>query len=202
MSERAPHTELVLLRHGATDWNRQGRFQGTRETALSPQGKLEAAGNAALLERFIRQGHLDPNRMALVCSPLKRARQTAEVVAHRLSVGRPVIIDNALRELSMGRWEGLTSLQVKQRYYLERKSRKSDPWGFRPVGGESMEQRSGALQGALAELPPHSVVVTHSVVLRIIFHLLAGTPREVAARENTPHISIWHWNSAKLHRQD
>ena len=101
----------------------------------------------------------------------------------------------------MGRWEGLTSAEVKDQYYKERNSRKSDRWRFCPLGGESMHQRCPEIENALLALEPGSVLVTHSMVLKVIFHLLTGLSPRTAALESTPHVSVWYWNGAKVHRQ-
>jgi len=192
---------LIFVRHGSTAWNQAGRYQGSTDIALSPDGEQDARQNAQLIKDLITNGGLDANALSIVASPLLRARQSAVAIADCLEPVPSITIEPALRELSMGRWEGLTSQQVKDRFYEERKSRKSDRWNFKPDGGESMEERCASIAAALARLKPNTVIVTHAVVLRIISHLLGGLEREHAAVFETPHVTILCWNSAKLHRQ-
>jgi broad specificity phosphatase PhoE len=192
---------LYFLRHGATDWNGQGRYQGRTNTDLSSQGLSDARRNSELLRQLIDETRADHANLSLVSSPLNRARQTADIVAREFDLQDQVACNPAFQELSMGRWEGLTSQQVKQRYYEERKSRKLDRWHFKPVGGESMAERSRGIRQALSELSPGTIVVTHSVVLRIIICILTDLSEQVAAEKVTPHVSIWCWNGVKLHRQ-
>ncbi len=192
---------LLFLRHGATDWNLQGRYQGLQDTELSRQGLEDARENARILRDLVENGTFERGKLRIITSPLKRATQTAQIISDDWSPALPVQAEEAFRELSMGRWEGMTSMEVKLHHYEERRQRKSDRWNFKPVNGESMAGRRSQIEGALSALPAHSVVVTHSVVLKVIFHLLGGLREERAALERTPHRSIWCWNGAKLHRQ-
>jgi probable phosphoglycerate mutase len=192
---------LYFIRHGQTDWNAETRYQGITDTTLSETGRLQAAENASLLHDMLQRDGVDPDEVNLMTSPLLRAKQTAEIIGQSFSPPLRASENRAFRELSMGRWEGLTSYEVKERHYEERKSRKSDRWSFKPLGGESMEERSPTIENALQELPPHTVLVTHCVVLRVIFHLLAGVSQQEATAVETPHVAIWCWKSAKLHRQ-
>jgi broad specificity phosphatase PhoE len=94
-------TTLLLVRHGETDWNAEGRLQGHTDRPLSDLGRRQArqlAGELASEE-------LD----AIYSSDLARARETAEIVGERL--GLPVVLDPDLREKDWGTWEGLTSVE-------------------------------------------------------------------------------------------
>jgi broad specificity phosphatase PhoE len=89
---------LLLVRHGETDWNRDGRWQGGSDTRLNDLGREQAR---ALAERL--DGSID----VLYSSDLARARETAEIVAAKL--GLEVHVDPRLRERSFGSWEGRTT---------------------------------------------------------------------------------------------
>jgi broad specificity phosphatase PhoE len=91
-------TTLLLVRHGETDWNAEGRLQGHTDRPLNDFGRRQAA---ALAERLADDG-VD----AVYASDLARARETAEILADRL--GLPVVTDPDLRERNWGNWEGLT----------------------------------------------------------------------------------------------
>ncbi len=94
-------TTLLLVRHGETDWNAEGRLQGHTDRPLSDFGRRQAARLADELagEEFD----------AIYASDLARARETAEIVAERLRL--PVVLDPDLREKDWGTWEGLTSME-------------------------------------------------------------------------------------------
>lgn len=94
-------TTLLLVRHGETDWNADGRLQGQTDRPLSDFGRAQARRLAEELEREELQ--------AIYSSDLSRARQTAEIVGERL--GLPVVLDPDLREKDWGNWEGLTSAE-------------------------------------------------------------------------------------------
>ena len=91
-------TTLLLVRHGETDWNADGRLQGHTDRPLNDFGRLQAQRLAAGLE--------DEELEAIYSSDLSRARETAEIVGGRL--GLPVVLEPDLREKDWGTWEGLT----------------------------------------------------------------------------------------------
>jgi broad specificity phosphatase PhoE len=91
-------TTLLLVRHGETDWNAEGRLQGHTDRPLSDYGRLQA--------RKLADELADEPLDAIYASDLARARVTAEIVGGRL--GLPVTLDPELREKDWGTWEGLT----------------------------------------------------------------------------------------------
>jgi 2,3-bisphosphoglycerate-dependent phosphoglycerate mutase len=94
-------TTLLLVRHGETDWNADGRLQGHTDRPLSDFGRRQARRLAEELEGEELQ--------AIYSSDLARARETAEIVGERL--GLPVELDPDLREKDWGNWEGLTAVE-------------------------------------------------------------------------------------------
>jgi probable phosphoglycerate mutase len=94
-------TTLLLVRHGETDWNADGRLQGHTDRPLSEFGRRQAQQLAAELG--------GEELEAIYSSDLARARETAEIVGERL--GLPVVLDPDLREKDWGNWEGLTSVE-------------------------------------------------------------------------------------------
>jgi broad specificity phosphatase PhoE len=94
-------TTLLLVRHGETDWNADGRLQGHTDRPLSDFGRRQARRLAEELEGEALQ--------AIYSSDLARARETAETVGERL--GLPVELDPDLREKDWGNWEGLTAVE-------------------------------------------------------------------------------------------
>ena len=99
-------TELLLVRHAETEWNREGRWQGHADPPLNDAGRAQAH---ALAETLAGE-EVD----AIYTSDLRRAAETAEILAAAL--GRPVTADPELREIDVGSWSGLTRAEVAERY--------------------------------------------------------------------------------------
>jgi broad specificity phosphatase PhoE len=97
---------VLLLRHAETGWNREQRYQGWTDVALSSDGRAQAAAAARLLAS---------QRLAAVwSSPLRRARDTADAIAAPL--GLEVRLSDAFKEMRLGSWEGLTVPEVRVRF--------------------------------------------------------------------------------------
>jgi broad specificity phosphatase PhoE len=99
-------TTLILVRHGETDWNRDGRWQGQADAPLNKRGREQAM---ALADELAGE-----EVAAVYASDLSRARETAEILAARL--GRPVDVDPRLREVHIGGWSGLTTDEIEARF--------------------------------------------------------------------------------------
>ena len=98
-------TSILLVRHGQSTWNALGRWQGRADPPLSGLGERQA------VEAASRLGQLD----AIVASPLRRARRTAELIAAQLGVG-PVALHEDLIERDAGPWSGLTTEEIEARW--------------------------------------------------------------------------------------
>ena len=165
-----PTTRILLARHGETEWNRLGRWQGHADPPLNDTGRQQAETLAAQLD--------DDGISSVYSSDLRRASETAGIVAERL--GLPVTEDPALREIDVGSWSGLTREEVRERY----------PEGFArwlagDIGhdGETREQLEDRVVGAverIAQAHPdeHVLVVTHGGAIRALRRHAAGDPGE------------------------
>jgi broad specificity phosphatase PhoE len=150
-----PVRRLLIWRHGRTEWNATGRFQGQLDPPLDAEGRTQAALVAPLLA-----AQLPADRTVVVSSDLSRARETAEALTSLLGVS--LRTDPRLREHGLGCWEGLTRDEVAARY----PEQYADWIAGRPVrdrGGEDPEDVARRTRAALAALPPTEVgvVVTH-----------------------------------------
>jgi broad specificity phosphatase PhoE len=158
----------LLMRHGETPWNRQGRVMGRNPVELDSHGRAQVAG---LLD-FIRA--LKPS--LIVTSPLVRARQSAEIIADGLG-GVPIREDRRIAEVQYGRWEGMTyeDLIVDEDYlrYREEPILSSTPGG--ESIGEVQARGVEAVMRTLEENPGQRVLfVSHGDIIRtILCHFLA-----------------------------
>jgi probable phosphoglycerate mutase len=175
---------LFLIRHGETFWNADGRLQGQCDTKLNGLGREQAREAGRLLAKLVPDGA----GTSFIASPLIRARESLEILMGelvargRLTAVVRYITDERLKELSFGRWEGLTWKEVRRDAPKEYAARDADVWNVPPPGGESyasLAERAGPL---LAELRPGTVVVSHGGITRIALHLLAGTSQQWAAK--------------------
>jgi probable phosphoglycerate mutase len=151
-----PMRRLLLWRHGQTEWNLTGRFQGQMDPPLDREGRDQAVRTAPHL---VATG-LSAASTVVVSSDLGRAVDTAAALTELLGV--PLLQDPRLREHGMGCWEGLTRDEVAAKF----PDQYADWVGGRPVrgrGGEEPEAVGERALAALLDLPPSevAVVVTH-----------------------------------------
>jgi len=119
------HTTLYLIRHGETEWNKLGKFQGSRDISLSEEGVAQAK---YLAERL--GGNFD----YIYTSPLIRAKKTAEIICEK-SKTIPIIFPD-MREINYGEWEGLTVKEIKDSFSHEFKLWKTDKIDGPICGGD------------------------------------------------------------------
>jgi broad specificity phosphatase PhoE len=107
---------LYYVRHGETDSNLEGRLQGRRDTVLNAHGRQQAAQCGELLnDLFARDSH-PPQDFSYISSPLKRARQTMDIL--RATLGLEPLgyeIDERLVEIAYGEWEGSTLPEIEKK---------------------------------------------------------------------------------------
>ncbi len=156
-----PTTRLLLLRHGQTTWNAERRWQGWSDTPLSGLGERQAHDAVD----HLRAAGLT----AAVCSDLRRARRTAEILAAGLGLGR-VEVETALRERHVGLFEGHTLEEI-----LDRWPHAFDGTGrlVSPPDGEDADTVVARIEPALlAVAERHTggavVVVSHGGVIRLV----------------------------------
>jgi len=162
----APSRSFVCLRHGATDWNREGRFQGRTDNPLNETGIAQAHAAAERL-RAMSLGHV-------VSSPLVRALRTAEIIAAASS--RSVTIDHGLIELDFGSLEGMPVRETMMRHgannaqgLVDMLPPDAEPWGV-------VAQRALASVGQWLDRRPQDEIlfVCHDAVMQSMAQTLSG----------------------------
>jgi alpha-ribazole phosphatase len=162
-------TRFCLVRHGQTDWNLEGRYQGQSDVPLNGQGRAQAQSAAGLL-----QGQAFA---AIYSSDLKRASETAEIIGTALRL--PVRLAPHLREIHQGEWEGQHVDAIKAHYASLWQARAIDPASVRPPGGETVAEVATRVCAALDEIanrhPDASIlIVSHGLALATVICKVQG----------------------------
>jgi probable phosphoglycerate mutase len=189
------------MRHGQTLWNAEGRFQGRVDHSLTAEGNRQAKENGRKLKAHLECLGVEPAGIAVHVSPLKRARETVAVVAAEMGIPESrVNIDDRLAEASFGRWEGMTTLEVKARFPAARRRRKTDRWNFNAHGGDSYADLARSMESFLADLDPErpALVMSHSGNIRVMAIMLAGLAREEAMALSVPQDAVLRWDGRQL----
>ena len=164
-----PPDRVLLIRHGETDWNAEGRGQGFAPTELNAVGHAQAAALADYLA--------DQPIASIYSSDLPRAWQTALPLARAL--GLHPVSDERWREIHLGIFEGLTRDEAAKKYPVEVKARRADFWNYAPSGGESrrtLQKRAFAAWEAMltASAGSEVAVVSHGGTLKALLWKLLG----------------------------
>lgn len=183
--------EIYLIRHGETEWNAQGRFQGILDSALTDTGvrQAEAIGK--------RLAGLDLSFDAFVSSPLGRTRQTAAIIAG--SANLPAAqCDDRLAEVSLGSWDGLTHIDIDAQWPGLLDGSTPFDWFFRSPDGESYEAAFQRAECWLRERQGVTVAVSHGLVSRIIRGAYSGLSKTEALSLPVPQDVIWKISSGRI----
>lgn len=169
LASTAPVTRLVLLRHGLTDWNEQGRFQGQLDVGLNDVGRQQARTAAPHV------GALGPD--VILSSDLGRATATAAAIGQ--VTGLPVLTDERLREINVGSWGGLTGRQMEQRDPGFAAALRNGEDFRRSPEGETSDEVGVRMRLALTDLAGRFeggtlLVVSHGLAIRMACGYLLG----------------------------
>jgi probable phosphoglycerate mutase len=178
-----PTPVIYYIRHGETAWNAAGRFQGTQDIPLNDLGRTQATAAGGILADLLARDKREPSSMPFVASPLGRARSTMELVRGTLRLAPDdYAIDNRLREIGYGQWEGLTLPEMKLHDAAIFASRDRDIWGVAAPLGESYASVTLRMREWFDSLPADTVTVAHGGTMRALMVALGiATPTEAAA---------------------
>lgn len=169
-------TEMIIVRHGKTLWNEEGRFQGQQDSPLTNLGTRQAE---ALGERLKQESF-----SVIYASDLGRVMHTANIIAQ--NTNRNIIENKSLRERSFGIFEGFTKNEIAEKFPNDFRRFSEDGYKYVPPGGESIETVSRRLMACLNNLAEQHngerfLVVTHGGIIgrffRIVFDLPMESPR-------------------------
>lgn len=180
---------LYLVRHGETEGSEINRYKGSIDVPLSEKG----IGQIEDTSRFINQ-HSSKMVQAVYCSPLIRALKSAEIIASPLGL-KPIVIED-LRERNFGIWEGMTFIEIKEKYPKEFENWIGNPLKYSPINGEDTIEVQDRVISALNKIVYNHlqlnsssivqdnsklnkiIIVAHGGVNRIILCHIMGIPLE------------------------
>lgn len=185
---------MYLIRHGQTDWNDEGRYQGRTDSTLDAIGQAQAARLAAALSRALLT--------AVYTSALSRARATAEAIAapHAL----PIIVVEQLGEVALGAWEGMTAAEIREQFGPDVLDRRLEDPHFAPPGGETLAALQARALRAVREIvgrhPGETVaVVAHGAINKTIVLAVLGAPltRSRSFRQSNGAINVLEFDGPR-----
>ncbi len=173
---------IYYIRHGETEWNAAGRFQGSQDIPLNDLGRRQAAQAGAILGDLFSRDQRGAGTMPFVASPLGRARQTMELVRGTLDLpSDSYTIDDRLREIGYGHWEGSTLSQMQASDPDIFAIRENDKWSVPPPGGESYASVAIRVRDWYNSLKADTVAVAHGGTARALLVALGvETPQSAA----------------------
>lgn len=190
---------IYFVRHGETQWNREGRVQGHFDAPLTDQGVAQARCAGLILRELLAPEQ--PYRMRI--SPLGRARRSAELILE--GIGDLVAderVDEQLMEVSWGRWNGLTRAEIAAREPKEWQAREADRWNVPPPGGESHAMLAERVRGWLKSVreQPRLIVVGHGAWGRALRGTYLGLPPEQLMTLDEPQNAIFRLTAGTVAR--
>jgi broad specificity phosphatase PhoE len=160
---------IYYIRHGETEWNADGRLQGLQDIPLNDLGRKQAANAGCILaDLFARDGRNEQS-LAFIASPLGRARSTMELVRGTLNLQpHDYAVDDRLREIGYGQWEGSTLAQMQASDPDVFARRQVDKWTVSPPGGETYAAVQARVTDWYKQVTADTVAVAHGGTARAL----------------------------------
>lgn len=160
---------IYILRHGETEWNLEGRYQGRLDSSLTIKGQEQADAQG----KFLCKQGLTPSNSDAWHSPQGRAYETAKITLNH--TGHRLQGDDRLCELSFGDWDGLTLVEITQRWpKLYPQTSRGLGWFFDSPNGEKFKDIYQRCFQFLQMLNRPTIIITHGVTSRLLRGILLG----------------------------
>ncbi len=194
-----PDPTLYLLRHGETEFNVAGRYQGQRDSPLTAHGRDQARRHGALLKTLIAE----PESWRVVASPLGRAMATARIVCAELGLPEDAIeTDARLKEMAFGEWEGLTPAEIQARYPEAWAAREAERWHYPRPDGESYALLAARVGAFLRDVQGDTIVVGHGGAGRVLRGLYGRLSQDRILALDEPQDAIFRLTQGPIARID
>lgn len=184
---------LIFIRHGQTDWNKEGRLQGGQDIPINETGTWQATRNGRRLKGVFEDEAFKLEDFTFVASPLGRCIRTMGLVRKGLDLDPDAGFerDDRLREITFGQWEGKTFDDLQALDPQAVTEREANKWGFVPPGGESYQMLSQRMAPWLESLDKPTVAVSHGGVSRAVRGLLFELESDEIPRLDVPQDKIY-----------
>jgi probable phosphoglycerate mutase len=160
---------IYFFRHGETEWNLEHRYQGAKDSPLTIKGRNQVE---IICNIFQEEQNL-PNPLKVYVSPLGRALETASIFGEHFNI--ELIIDERLREISLGSWDGYTLEEIRKRYPYYLNGIDIYNWYFQSPDGESLKSAKQRIISWLSDVSVNTVcVVAHGLIGRVLMGVSLG----------------------------
>lgn len=176
---------IYLVRHGETEWNAAGRFQGAKDSPLTARGLAQADAIGRLLARLTAS---EPILRAHV-SPLGRAGQTAEAIHRRRPLDRRV--EPRLAEVTLGSWDGMTDFEIEAEHPGRLDGADAFDWYFRSPDGEAAAKVVARVADWLSTVDGPVLAISHGLTGRIVRGVYAGLDIDAMLRLDVPQDGVF-----------
>lgn len=170
---------IYLFRHGETEFNLRGRYQGELDSSLTSAGIEQVKNNAKLLKMLIGS----PKEWTVISSPLGRAQQSTDILCEVIGYDKnKVIMENRLKEVSVGSWAGLTTKEIEMSWPALYENTNYYNWYFNSPNGESygsVVERVSEWLDSIKQLEK-VIVMSHGLTGRIIRGVYQGLTKDQA----------------------
>lgn len=173
---------VYYIRHGQTEWNALGRLQGVQDIPLNDLGRKQAANAGNVLAGLLTRDGSNASSIDFVSSPLGRTRQTMDLVRGALGIPLPgYAIDDRLREIGYGGWEGSTLAQMQAKDPDLFARRQANKWTVAPPDGETYVSVQARIAEWYGDLKADTVAVAHGGTARALMVALGCLTPDKAA---------------------
>lgn len=191
---------LYLLRHGQTEFNRDGRIQGWLHSDLTETGRLQAARMGDRLRELIER----PQDWVVISSPQERAVRTAEIVRERVGIPAPLETQEGFKEVSLGSWEGGIYTEIEAAFPEAFVGATPYDRFFRSPDGDTYDTLAARVTQGLAAVErhptPNRIIVSHGVAGRLIRGFYANLPKDEALSLDAPQTAFFRLHEGRIER--
>jgi broad specificity phosphatase PhoE len=190
---------IYYIRHGETEWNALGRLQGVRDIPLNELGRRQSVDAGHILSDLLMRDGRSETSLTFVASPFGRARQTMELVRGVLKLPLSgYAIDDRLREIGYGEWEGSTLAEMQAKDPDLFAQRQAEKWTVAPPGGETYVSVQARMTDWYRGLTADVVAVAHGGTARALMVELGFETPESAADLGIEQGAVYVFSAAGL----